>query len=287
MRWLVAVFFLAAWTAPFPAFPAPSLPKAQYQTDPNQRAAVAEQQSSQERGASPTARLYVEAACEHGCGYAEDNKGMWEKIWTDPVAAFTAILALFTLGLVGVGVMQVKLLGRTDTTAATQTKILEAQTVATHRPRLKVRHVVMKSGKVPEIWTAEDIITGSLVVVNSGGTEAEIIATGLRVYFGDETLPMADPNDSKRLPFVDVPTLLKAGDSTKIDFVAKPDIAEGRENDFMLLKNGKPDGDYMYVMGHIRYLDRDKNSRFMGFCRRWDGRGGFIAVENADYEYSD
>ena len=37
----------------------------------------------------PDHPLFVAAHCEHGCGYSEDNKGWWQKLWTDPTATFT------------------------------------------------------------------------------------------------------------------------------------------------------------------------------------------------------
>lgn len=47
----------------------------------------------------PKAPLYVKAECDKGCGYSEDDKGWWQKLWTDPVAGFTAVLAVFTVWL--------------------------------------------------------------------------------------------------------------------------------------------------------------------------------------------
>jgi hypothetical protein len=50
-------------------------------------------------GSSPKTPLYVKANCDKGCGYSEDDKGWWRKLWTDPVATFTALLAGFTIWL--------------------------------------------------------------------------------------------------------------------------------------------------------------------------------------------
>lgn len=47
-------------------------------------------------GASKGNPVYVATQCEHGCGYSDDGRSFVDKIWTDPVAAFTAVLAVFT-----------------------------------------------------------------------------------------------------------------------------------------------------------------------------------------------
>jgi hypothetical protein len=47
-------------------------------------------------GSSKANPVYVTTQCERGCGYSEDRRSFVDKIWTDPVAAFTAVLAVFT-----------------------------------------------------------------------------------------------------------------------------------------------------------------------------------------------
>ena len=164
------------------------------------------------------------------------------------------------------------------------------ETIAAHRPQLKVRHISIDIEQPGSIWTIEAAITGTLVVVNSGGTSAKITASGFRIYFGDGDLPMIERVDTKRLPFIDLgtgPLLLAAGDSRLIPFSALPGIAPGHENDIIVMKSADADGMYMYIFGHIQYHDLDGNARFMGFCRRWSGRGTFAPGDNPEYEYSD
>src|SRR5436190_23940574 len=52
-------------------------------------------------GSTASAPLYVKARCEHGCGYAEGYEGFWQRLETDPLALFTAVLALVTVVLAG------------------------------------------------------------------------------------------------------------------------------------------------------------------------------------------
>jgi hypothetical protein len=50
-------------------------------------------------GSSKANPVYVAAQCEHGCGYAEDRRSFLDRIWTDPIAAFTAVLGVSTIAL--------------------------------------------------------------------------------------------------------------------------------------------------------------------------------------------
>jgi hypothetical protein len=204
------------------------------------------------------------------------------------VAYYTKVLAWFTAVLAIVSTFQLWLLRRSEDTANKMATIALTQTVAAHRPILKVRHVRVETDAAPAFWTANDLVKGSLVVVNSGGTRADIIGSGLRVYFGNDVLPMVDPTGVKVLPFIVLPVSLAAGDSCHIPFSGTPEVEAGQDkNTFMILKDKDSRGYFMYVIGHIKYRDMDGNGRFMGFCRRWNGRGTFIAVDNSDYEYND
>jgi hypothetical protein len=49
-------------------------------------------------GSSAAKPLYVNSTCMSGC-YVEDRRAFLEKAWTDPIAAFTAVLAVSTIGL--------------------------------------------------------------------------------------------------------------------------------------------------------------------------------------------
>jgi len=57
-------------------------------------------------GTIKTRPLYVDAYCDHGCGYSEDKSGFWQRLITDPNAFFAGVIAFLTLGLIVTGVMQ-------------------------------------------------------------------------------------------------------------------------------------------------------------------------------------
>jgi hypothetical protein len=63
--------------------------------------AQTERKAEPHPGSSIRTPLYVKPSCDHGCGYSENTERWWERLWSDPVATFTAILALFTLVLAG------------------------------------------------------------------------------------------------------------------------------------------------------------------------------------------
>jgi len=52
-----------------------------------------------ESHAAKTRPLFVNGNCAKNRGSTDYNKGWWEKLWTDPVAFFTGILACFTIAL--------------------------------------------------------------------------------------------------------------------------------------------------------------------------------------------
>jgi len=65
---------------------------------PPTNSAVASNATIGPQPGSKAAPLYVNSTCASGC-YVEDRRGFFDKIWTDPVAAFTAVLAISTIGL--------------------------------------------------------------------------------------------------------------------------------------------------------------------------------------------
>jgi hypothetical protein len=48
-------------------------------------------------GSAANSPLYIRAACEKGCGYAENNEDWWQRLKTDPAEAFAAVMAIFQI----------------------------------------------------------------------------------------------------------------------------------------------------------------------------------------------
>ncbi len=134
------------------------------------------------------------------------------------------------------------------------------------------------------------VIKGSLVVVNSGATEAKIIESRYKFYWSISGLPMTPPLEDE-----ETTVLLHYGDT--IDGYGSCIIpVESRSplsGDPKINPTGG--GQRIYVMGFIRYSDWDLKERLMGFCREYVpskhaislGEGRFEAVTHSDYEYQD
>ncbi len=132
-------------------------------------------------------------------------------------------------------------------------------------------------------------ISGTLIVVNRGGTEARVIDSRYRIYWDSVGLPMRPPlHDNKSRPLHgpnDGP--IAAGASIIYPIEATEILINSHRS------NIEARGLKLYVMGFIRYVDLNKKERFMGFCRIYEplivagGNSRFVRVENEDYEYED
>ena len=263
---------------------------------------VAERNDKATKGATPTLTIAPPISAE------------------DRIADYTWWLSAFTLGLAAVSSLQIFFLIRADKTARLMAQTAKVQTekmgewaniaekqmliagqqtdiqlkqhavgrlqfIADKRPRLHVRHVVVG---IPLARDPEKI-TGSLVVVNQGGTEARILDSRCRIYWDSVGLPMDPPlYDAKSLPLHgpdDGPIV--AGASIIYSIAATELLSDAYRHNIVSR------GIKLYVMGYIRYADLDEKERFMGFCREYEppavsgGHSRFKRVDNEDYEYQD
>jgi hypothetical protein len=140
-----AIFLIAAGPIPLPKPTNQGRPPiAETQSETAQQSGDRNEQSQQALGLSAHNPLYINASCEHGCGYAESDKGWWQKFWTDPNATFAGLLFLLTLGLVVSGFLQWRALIRQDkrlkesidkaeTASAQQSKDMQASIAAAQK----------------------------------------------------------------------------------------------------------------------------------------------------------
>jgi hypothetical protein len=176
-------------------------------------------------------------------------------------------------------------------TAVKQAEIAQLQHLATHRPHLRVRHVsVVTADHIghPTIFFSHGRkIKGGLAVVNVGGTRAKIVESRYRIFFSKEGLPKSAPYDESFNNLLLAGQVLDIGESCAIpisdEIIMEPPPA-GAD---LELRKFEREGWKIYVMGQIRYQDESGNDRFMGFCRVGDGKSGFRAVNDPDYEYED
>ena len=122
-------------------------------------------------GNDPNRPIYANVSCEHGCGYFED-KGWLQKLWTDPVATFTA----FTVLLVGIGFWQSWL-------TRESINLARAEFTATQRPKLVIRelHMFLPTRLHPN--------TGArFVIANSGTGVGRVVESHVELQFLDNAV---------------------------------------------------------------------------------------------------
>jgi hypothetical protein len=169
------------------------------------------------------------------------------------------------------------------------------QFLATHRPKLRIRHVILDEsagdvlGFIP--WDHGDEIKGSLIVVNAGGTKATIIESRYRIFFTQTGLPAGEaPYDTTFNELLIVGQELDVGESNAIPLSDKIEmwgIMAPTEDGTRTLRRFEQENWSVYVMGQIRYRDEGGVERFMGFCRKRMRNGRYRPVKSPDYEYED
>jgi hypothetical protein len=166
------------------------------------------------------------------------------------------------------------------------------QYLAEHRPRMAIRSVALaSSGKGGFLFHGGFAPKGSLVIVNTGASEAKVLNTEYRFFWSNTGLPMVPPlGEGQTRPLLaDVPHTMAGHESCLVaieaDNVLTADVAQS-------LSRGVPWK--LYLMGAIHYQDADLKERWMGFCREYRapetvgaGEGRFVPVDNPDYEYVD
>jgi hypothetical protein len=160
--------------------------------------------------------------------------------------------------------------------------------VATHRPRLKVRRITVVGFhariKNAPLMPGEEI-NASLEIVNVGASEATIIWSRYRIYFGKDDYAMI----SHYVPphaLAPTPVTLHAGQPfffELVDRVSK-DIAPSGTLIRPIFGGGPWN---MFVIGEVRYQDRTGSIRHLGFCREMHRDHRFRAINDPEYEYED
>jgi hypothetical protein len=229
------------------------------------------------------------------------------------LADYTEALAIFTALLAIVSALQVWLLVRADNAskrvldlsekqflmegrqadlAEKQHGLARLQHIAANKPQLRIRGIVLGPVDAEGSFFAEgQKIIGSLIIANSGATEARIIDSGYRFFWSADGLPMRPPLDD-----IDVSPMHLPDDDPIAGFGSRGIQLESNipldvRGDY--ISEGYVHTPRLYLMGFIHYADINQAERYMGFCRIFvaadedssDGR--FLPVENRDYEYSD
>jgi hypothetical protein len=171
----------------------------------------------------------------------------------------------------------------------------ERQFVASNRPKLIVRQVVPKF----QGHSAQSINTsGFLSVANVGGSDAWITESDAKILRTDLPLHQSGLFSEERRPDNFATGSIAPGGTLRVEFssrIWRPDSATGM---FESIDNGAAsetslpttlrDPTNVYLIGWIRYRDKNGTERATGFCRIYrasDGR--WMRVHDPDHEYED
>jgi hypothetical protein len=213
------------------------------------------------------------------------------------IAKYTFWLAVLTGALVTVSAFQGYFLIRSDKTARISAEAArksvetaQAEFIAAHRPQIRVRNIVVNQpqsadGRVFPLFSSGHAISGQLFVVNVGGSRADILDGHCTVFWTQQgQLPMRRPYEGRDDNLHIASRTLLSGQSTfgpfRSDNVLPAEIVCIAGNEI---------GSWnLYVMGWIRYMDRNNDERRTSFCREFRRIGGsegrFYKVDDPDYE---
>jgi hypothetical protein len=214
-------------------------------------------------GPNAAAPLYVNNRCASGC-YDEDRRGFFDKIWTDPIAAFTAVLAVSTIALWWV----TRSMANTSKRALLD---LERPIVygGVSDPGMKVEGQELKSQHL------------RLSIYNHGRTMARL----RRIEWEVRTAPkggIADPIDPKTIGGRELPagTVCVSGDpyGEEENLFAKFSLDEAASIAALKLS--------VWVVGFVRYDDIFGRHHISGFTQVFDAVGEQCVRRGSDaYNY--
>jgi hypothetical protein len=202
---------------------------------------------------------------------------------TDPVAYYTFWLTLFTGALAVVGIAQWGLVGQ-------QIQLGRQEFIATHRPRVKIRHIYWTGGRLAD-GIARPLV--EIHITNVGDAVAEItkIAVDFNVVTAGDILggnmdPRANSLSVSRCGLGDTLIIKTIGSTIQLDAGQVRRLVSRAAN--------------IYCFGYIEYTDLSdhefRKTRRTAFCRMFveppnpiSGTGRFLPLDfpDPDYEYED
>jgi hypothetical protein len=207
--------------------------------------------------------------------FLEQYNGAVTAVATIFIAIFTIVLALVT--------------GRQARLSRESIDLARSEFAANHRPKLRVRNVVLENPLRAELrrWYVFEPgqgVQGRLYVGNVGDSGATITNSHCRVFWTKEPLPMERPYENESGNNFLGNAVLAAGAATLGTFHS----VELIQDEAHAIGLGR-DGWKLYVMGWVTYIDANQTSRRTSFCREYmvlenSGRGRLFAVEDLDYE---
>jgi hypothetical protein len=195
-----------------------------------------------------------------------------------------------------VGERQLSLAALQTDLLTTQKEIARQGHLATHRPKLAVRNVVLQPHACtwpgqPMLITGE-IAGGELYVVNRGGSAAWITNALVIIHHqAPPSLPMKPPYEGSAGNTGPMASPLLAGKAISVPIQSMQPVGQDKAVD--ILRSKSPDS--LYVMGWVEYqdgtYDQETDSqltRRTAFCRKFDASTRrFVRVKDDDYEYEE
>jgi hypothetical protein len=209
----------------------------------------------------------------------------FREIYTDPVALFTFVLAISTIGL---WIVTWWSGARQSRETRNLIAIARDEFTSSHPPRIVIRRVSLDQG---------DIVVGApisrpwkvqYIVANVGRGNAEILEGNATVKRIEPPLPAIPPFDDAG--DISGPIRLGAGQSgpLTVELDAQGPIVQAvRSGELANVAQGDIAGD-IHFFGYMQYRDNIGIVRRTAFCRRYDIRTRrFSVVGDPDYEYDD
>ena len=208
----------------------------------------------------------------------------------DPLTVATVLLVGLTAWYARNVSRQTSAIAESAKAATESVNLARDEFVASHRPRLRVRNVVIDPMEhipgwgIGEIPIGAGLVKGSFLVANHGDTRAYVIECYSRVYVGAEVLPLARPHE-EAIPHLRPREGIESGYARK--YWVDQDKGVVLRND-VATEIAQDRGSKLYIMGWIVYEDSTGVRRRTAFCRKYDAtRCRFYPVDDADYEHEE
>ncbi len=177
-------------------------------------------------------------------------------------------------------------------------RLARQEFLSTHRPKLRVRNVVINDpqsadGRKHSLLQPGHVVTGQFYLVNVGESRADILDGHCMVFWNLHGLPMSRPYEGAFDNLQAASRTLLSGESTPVLFRSdRPMGAEGPQ-----IGTNTINAQSLFVMGWITYCDRNNDVRRTSFCRKFlkfgppgttgSPAGRFYIVEDPDYEHEE
>jgi hypothetical protein len=213
----------------------------------------------------PEKEACYQAAAKSGRS-TEECKSFWEKTTSDPVAMFTLVLAVSTIGLWS-ATIGLYFAGER------QFRLGREEFLSTHRPKIIVHAVDVK--RFPDVARAGaseiDKLGAILLCINRGRSPA------VNVEIRGTTMVSSGVPDAKIMrPVIKAVESLESGIKIWIEINTERAVQEIRVSP-------QP----MYFIGTISYFDKNGNRRETGFCYMFHPPvGGWMRVKAKTHDYA-